>query len=155
IHEEQSRQKTTEYLLTERFNWPVSLMYTGDDASGRITLDLTLNEDSDLGLRITKTVCESASQVTYHLALLVKQQAFSLRKLVLIADADVINSANAHPQYAVNGLDLVQAALVVSEPAFETNAEALLFPALPAATKELVIRAVCDWVAFTRRRENQ
>jgi hypothetical protein len=77
----------------------------------------------------------------------------TLGRLRLVPDADVVNPSNAFHQYAENGLDIVQAALIVSEPNIERNAESILFPAQPAATKELTINAVRDWVAFTRRRE--
>ena len=160
IRENQSQQKMIEYLLTERLNWQVTLTYAGDDTNGSITVDLRLKGNSLSGLRLTKTFAASLSQITYRLYELATPPAGGtaatlLGELGLIADPAVIAPGNAYHQAAVSGLDLVQAALIVSEPAFETNAEGLLFPALPAATKELVIRAVRDWVAFTRRREKK
>jgi hypothetical protein len=162
IRENQSQQKMIEYLLTERLNWPVTLTYAGDDANGSITVDLTLKGNSLSGLRLTKTFAGSLSEITYRLDGISKPPGgigppavVLLGELGLIADPAVINPGNPYHQAAVSGLDLDQAALIVSEPAFETNAEGLLFPALPAATKELVIRAVRDWVAFTRRREKK
>lgn len=160
LKEDQSQQRTTDYVMTQRFNWPVTLTYTGDDANGSITVDLTFKTNPFDGLRLTKTFAASSSQIAYRLYEVAATAAGGttttlLGELRLIADPAVIAPGNAYHQAAVSGLDLVQAALVVSEPDFETNAEALLFPAVPAATQELVIRAVRDWVAFTRRREKK
>jgi hypothetical protein len=159
IREQQSLKKITT-LLTQHGNWPVTLTYTGDDAIGSITVDLTLAADPLSGLRLTKTFVGSSSQITYRLASITTPAGAgttvdTLGALELVADAAVVNPGNAFHGNATHGLDLVQAALAVSEPVFETNAAALLFPALPAATRELIIQAVLDWVAFTRRREKR
>ena len=159
LEEDQAQQKTVGYLLTERYNWPVTLTYSGSASSGSIRLDLTLDQKSGTLLRLTKTYLGSV-QITYQLVLVAQvagaaPSAVTLSELLLVADADVANAGNANHQYAVSGLDLVQAALIVSEPNIEANAEALLFPALPAASTELVIQALRDWVMFTKRREKQ
>ena len=78
-----------------------------------------------------------------------------LGRLRLVPDADIINPSNAFHQYADSGLDMVQAALIVSEPNIQANAESILFPVVALATKELTIEAVLDWVAFVRRREKR
>ena len=160
LEEDQKQEKTVEYLITERFHWPVTLTYSGDASSGSIRFDLTIDQKTGVALRITKSYLGSV-QITYRLALVPPpteagaSNPVPLGELLLVADADVVNTSNANHQYADSGLDLVQAALIVSEPNLKTNAEALLFPALPAATTELVIQAVRDWVMFTKRREKQ
>jgi len=157
LREDQAKEQVIEYLLAERFHWPVKLTYAGSESSGTITFDLTFDQQTDLVLRITKTFLGSA-QITYQLAMVLPPThggGGQLGELLLVADADVINASNANHQYAESGLDMVQAALIVSEPNLKANAEALLFPDLPAATTELVIQAVRDWVMFTKRREKQ
>jgi hypothetical protein len=83
------------------------------------------------------------------------ENVMPLGQFVLGADPAVGDPGNAYHQNAEHGLSIVQAALVVSDPALKTQAESLLFPAQPAAVPELVIQAVRDWVAFVRRRERQ
>ena len=161
VHEDQAKQSTAEYLMTERFNWPAKLGYLGDSSSGSVTLDLDLGSKAGMLLRIVKTIAGNGVQISYQFAVVVPNAAglpssvVQLGQLVLAADPGVADPVNPYHQYAINGLDLVQAALIVSEPALKTQAESLLFPVLSAATPELVIQAVRDWVAFTRRRERQ
>ena len=160
LEEDQKQEKTVGYLISERFNWPVTFTYSGTESSGSVQFDLTLDQKAGTGLRITKSYLGSV-QITYRIALVLTpaagggSTAVPLGELLLVADADVVNATNANHQYADSGLDLVQAALIVSEPSLKANADALLFPALPPATTELVIQAVRDWVMFTKRREKQ
>jgi hypothetical protein len=110
-------------------------------------------------LQLTKSYV-GAAQATYRLALVsgavtTRLPAAQIAELQLVANPDVVNASNVFHQYADHGLDLLQAALVVKEPQLKSNAEALLFPAPSAAGTELVIQAVLDWVAFTKRRETQ
>jgi hypothetical protein len=156
LEEDQSQQKVVEYLASRRYNWQVSLAYSGDASAGSLRFDL--NFDAQRVLRLTRRYIGNV-QVDYQLALMTQSAAGAtpvpLGELMLIADPDVASASNANHQYAVSGLDLVQAALVVSEPNLESNAEALLFPGQSAASTELVIQAVRDWVAFTKRRQKQ
>ena len=161
VHEDQAEQSTAETLLTERFNWPAMLAFAGDSASGSATLDLGVNAKSGQLLRIARRLAGNGSQIGYTLSLLTPNAAGGpateqpLGQLLLGADAGVVDASNAYHLAADQGLDLVQAALVVSEPGLKAQASSLLFPAADAGTPELVIQAVRDWVAFTRRRERR
>jgi hypothetical protein len=75
----------------------------------------------------------------------------ALGELDLIADPTVLDVTNGNHRAAEAALDIVQAALIVSEPALKQQAEASLFPPVPASP-ELRIEAVRDWVMFMRRR---
>lgn len=160
--ENQAEQTTTEVLVTDRFNWSVTLVYSGDSTSGSVQLDIDLGAKAGLHLRIAKTIAGNGVQITYDLALVVpgaggaSDNVMPIGQLVLSADAGVGNPVNPYHVYAESGLALVQAALIVSEPALQAQAESLLFPT-PTTTgqPELVIEAVRDWVAFVRRRERQ
>ena len=159
VQEDQPAQKTTEFLLTERFNWAVVLRSSGDSANGSVSLDLRLDAKASTLLRITKNFAGNGAQIAYLLAIVLPgapgapEQVFPLGQYVLGADASLADPNNAYHQYALHGLDMVQAALLISEPELKAQALALLFPAADAGTPELVIQAVRDWVAFTRRRE--
>jgi hypothetical protein len=155
LEEDQAQQKVVEYLMSRRYNWQVSLAYSGDASDGSVRLDLTF--DAQRVLRLTRRYIGNV-QVDYQLAMTQSAAGATpvpLGELMLVADPDVASASDVNHQYAVSGLDLVQAALVVSEPNLESNAEALLFPGQPAGSTELVIQAVRDWVAFTKRREKQ
>jgi len=157
IEESQAKQRTVEYLMTERYHWPVKISWSGDDASGAIALELGLDEQTGSVLHLTRRWL-GAVQVAYRVGLSSAAggaTAMPLAAIDLLADADVVNASNLNHRYAVAGLDLVQAALVVSEPTIEANAEALLFPPAQASEGEITIQAVRDWVMFTRRREKQ
>jgi hypothetical protein len=176
VTESQAEQKTTEYLLTERVNWPATVTYGGDVVNGTIALDVRIGGSTEAGgspgthLRFLRIAGGTAAPITYQLEIITgaavapetftllavapSSTAFLLGRLRLVPDADVINQSNAFHQSAENGLEIVQAALLVSEPDLKTKAEAVLFPP-PAPTKELSITAVRDWVAFTRRREKR
>jgi hypothetical protein len=182
LKESQADQQTTESLVTERFNWPVTITYadSGNGLTGTIALDLAIGRStapsgSDAGpeagrsmhLRFLKTMSGPGAPIMYSLLVVTgatltdtisvlgaaNATAVTLGRLRLVPDADIVNPSNAFHQYAESALDIVQAALIVSEPNIEANAESILFPAQAAATRELTIDAVRDWVAFTRRRE--
>ena len=163
LAEDQARQSTVEYEFTERFNWPATLRHSGQPGSGAVAMDIALDAAKGLSLRITKTVAGNGVQIVYALAIVAPgtgnsggtESVTPIGQLVMSADAAAADPANAYHRYAESGLALVQAALVVSEPALKAQAESLLFPAAPAAGPELVIQAVRDWVAFVRRRERR
>jgi hypothetical protein len=104
---------------------------------------------------ITAPITYRADVITSESATLAasSSRAIALGQLHLTPNPDVINANNAFHQYAVNGLAIVQAAFLNTEPNFQTNAEGVLFPSVPVVNGELQLRAVRDWVAFTRRRE--
>ncbi len=159
LEEDQVEEKTVEYLITERYNWALTVTYKGTGSSGPIDFDLVVDPKTGVALRVSKSWL-GAVQITYRLALVLPSKAgppgaVPLGELLLVADADVVDPNNVNHRYAVSGLDLVQAALIVSEPELEANALALLFPTVPAGTEELAIQAVRDWVMFTKRREKQ
>jgi hypothetical protein len=160
LKEDPSQQSTAEFLFTERFNWPVTLTYVGDDSNGSIVLDLTLSSgpvDTQNLLRFKKAM--KPSQLTYSLAFVNVASGHSIplpiAELDLTADSDAVNSSNRYHKYAEYALDIVQASLLVSEPDFKTNAEASLFTVAPPSATEFIIQAVRDWVLFTKRREEQ
>ena len=156
-----ANQRETEILFTQHINMGAALAYSGDDQEGSIVLTLTpasTSTTSATSFILTKTYSGTA-HLTYDVSVSETTQSStntaSLAKLDLMADLDVVNPANTFHGYAVNGLDIVQAAVIETEPSFERRAEAELFPSLPPATSELVIQAVRDWVMFTKRREEQ
>lgn len=161
VHEDQAQQSTAEYLITERFNWATSVRCAGVAGNGSVTMDIDFGAKSGMLFRVAKLIAGNGAQIAYQLALVVPATAnaaenvMPLGQYVLGADPEVGDPANLNHQYAENGLAIVQAALIVSDPALKTQAESLLFPALAATTPELVIQAVRDWVAFVRRRECQ
>ncbi len=152
--ENQNPPQTIEYLMTERFNWPARFSYTGDESNGLITLDVTTAPGPFGPLRLGRAVMANGAKVQYA-GDIIGQTGTRLGELDLVADANVVNVANASHRYAESGLDIVQGALVVSEPGFKQSADAQLFPALPPVANELRIDAVRDWVMFTRRRHKQ
>jgi hypothetical protein len=161
VQENQAQQSTAEYLVTERFNWATRVRYSGVAGNGSVTLDIDFGAKSGLLFRIAKVIAGNGAQIAYQLALVVPATAnaaenvMPLGQYLLGADPEVGDPANLNHRYAESGLDIVQAALVVSDPALKTQAESLLFPAPATTTPELVIQAVRDWVAFVRRRERQ
>ncbi len=154
LKENQGQQKTTEYLVTERGNWPVRFAYTGDGANGSVALVLELPGNTS-AVRIAKTTGGGGSRIGYEIAFVEGTWAAPVvaGRIDLVADADVVNAANRFHRAAEAGLGLVQAALIVSEPGIKATAEGDLFPAQPGGATELTIQAVRDWVAFVRRRE--
>ncbi len=180
LKENQANQQTTETEVTERFNWPVLITYgtSGDGLNGTIALDLNtagvaIGGDAvnrGMHLRFVKIMSGQGAPITYELSIVttsalsldnvrlssaaaVNTTSVTLGRLRLVPDADIVNASNAFHQYADNGLDIIQAALIVSEPNIKANAESVLFPVQSKAITELTIEAVRDWVAFTRRRE--
>jgi len=159
---QESQQKTIEYLITERFNWPgTTFTYTGDDLNGSVALDVQTGSQPFGHVRLIRTTTNGDLHVQYRLAMVAPANEggtaidATVARLELSANAAVVDPANPRHVDAENALDIVQAALVVSEPGLKKAAEAELFPAVPAAERELRIDAVRDWVAFTRRRHKQ
>jgi len=153
----QAQQTETEILFIAHVNLKITLRYTGDDQNGSTTLVL---QYSDTESYVVQKTYAGNAHVTYSLGIspatgIMAGQVIALAKLDLVADAGVLDPANQNHQLARNGLDIVQASLIESEPTFEQQAAAELFPSLPPATSELVIQAVRDWVMFTKRREEQ
>jgi hypothetical protein len=161
VQENQTEQSTLEYLITERFNWKTTVRHAGAPGNATITLDFDTGAKSGILFRLAKVTAGNAAQISYQLALVTpatsqaQENVLPLGQYVLGADPTLADPANLNHQYAEGGLAIVQAALIVSDPALKTQAESLLFPAVPSAAPELVIRAVRDWVAFVRRRERQ
>ena len=153
-------QTINEDVTTRSYEWPVSLVYSGDAPKGTLEVDLAVSEARDTTvLRLTRSDT-GAVQSSFRLALVTRNAAGGpvvreLAELGLVADANVADAGNVYHRFAVNGLDLVQAALVARDPQLESRAEALLFPAPRDAGTELVIQALRDWVAFTKRRETE
>jgi hypothetical protein len=158
-----AREEEREVVVIARFNYDALFSYDGDDLNGTVTMDVFDPSNPDPNnptrpiLRFKKTYLSSPS---------VEYEAFSTSNdatnqtvfhrtadLVLTGDSDVIKLDNHFHQTADDGLDIVQAALLESEPTFKKTAESELFPALAPATVELTIQAVRDWVLFTKRRE--
>ena len=161
VQENQAEQSTVEYLVTERFNWKTTVRHGGGPGNGTITLDFDTGTKSGILFRLAKVSAGNSAQISYQLALVTPatQQAQEivqpLGQYVLGADPTLADPANLNHQYAEGGLAIVQAALIVSDPSLKSQAESLLFPAVPDTPSELVIQAVRDWVAFVRRRERQ
>ncbi|MEI6668476.1 MAG: hypothetical protein WCP29_09995 [Acidobacteriota bacterium] len=160
LREDQGQQKTTEFLITERGHWPATITYAGDETDGSITLDVSMPVVAGATVRFSKTYIGGNARVLYELAVVptaggAAGTPVTMGRLRLVADSQVVQPANVHHQYAETGLDIVQAALIVSEPTIKATADAQLFPPLPPATAEVAIQAVRDWVMFTRRRETQ
>jgi hypothetical protein len=126
-------------------------------------MDLQLDLGASTALRLTKTWAGHGAQIVYRIETVGPKvggeaggvQATLLGQYVLGADGRIADPADPYHQYAVSGLDVVQAALIVSDPGLKAQAESLLFPAAAVAPSEWVVQAVRDWVAFTRRRERQ
>jgi hypothetical protein len=150
---DQAKQQETEILFIAHVNLNVTLAYAGDDQNGSVTLALQSPDATDSYI-FTKTYAGSA-HLTYTVAISTNANVVQLAKLDLLTDTAVVDPANQNHLLAQNGLDIVQASLIESEPEFEKQAVAELFPNLPPATAELVIQAVRDWVMFTKRREEQ
>ncbi len=150
---DQAKQQETEILFIAHVNLNVTLAYAGDDQNGSVTLALQSPDATDSYI-FTKTYAGSA-HLTYTVAISTNANVVQLAKLDLLTDTAVVDPANQNHVLAQNGLDIVQASLIESEPEFEKQAVAELFPNLPPATAELVIQAVRDWVMFTKRREEQ
>lgn len=68
-------------------------------------------------------------------------------------NADVYQVTNARHGQAISGLQLVGTAL--GDTSFVNTASNLLFPQLPPASNELIVRGTRDWVLFHRRRTRQ
>jgi hypothetical protein len=159
LKENQQLQKTTEFLITERGRWPVAVAYTSESAGSAIAMTLEM-PGGTFGIRLTRTAFIGGARIAYTLALvpIVKGRAgtaIPAGRIRLLADSDIVNATNSFHRYAEAGLDIVQAALIVSEPQIKKKADAVLFPPSTQATTELEIQAVRDWVAFVKRREKQ
>jgi hypothetical protein len=150
---DQAKQQETEILFIAHVNLNVTLAYAGDDQNGSVTLTLLSPGATDSYI-FTKTYAGSA-HLTYTVAISTNANVVQLAKLDLLTDIAVVDPTNQNHVLAQNGLDIVQASLIESEPEFEKQAVAELFPNLPPASAELVIQAVRDWVMFTKRREEQ
>lgn len=150
---DQAKQQETEILFVAHMNLNAKLAYTGDDQNGSVTLTLQAPGSTDSYI-FTKTYAGTA-HVTYMVAISTNANVVQLAKLDLLTDTAVVDPANQNHVLAQNGLDIVQASLIESQPEFEQQAATELFPNLPPATAELVIQAVRDWVMFTKRREEQ
>ncbi len=66
---------------------------------------------------------------------------------------DVYQVTNARHGQAISGLQVVGSAL--ADAGFVNTASNLLFPPLPPASDELIVRGTRDWVLFHRRRTKQ
>jgi hypothetical protein len=154
---DQAKEQETEILFISHVNLNVTLKYTGDDQNGSISMTVG-TAGATLAYVVTKTYAGTA-HLTYTIAIsstpagTAAPTVVQLAKLDLLTDSGVVDSANQNHVLAQNGLDIVQASLIESEPNFEKQAAAELFPDLPPATSELIIQAVRDWVMFTKRRE--
>jgi hypothetical protein len=157
--EDQNLQKTIEYLMTERFNWPARFTFSGDSVNGSVVLDLSTPAGAFGPLQLTRTVSNQdrvayTAGVVSNAAGAAPGPVVAIAELDLAADSSVLDVTNANHRAAEAALDIVQAALIVSEPDLKQQAELNLFPPVPAST-ELRIEAVRDWVMFTRRRHKE
>jgi len=152
---DQAKHQETEILFISHVNFNAKLVYTGTDQNGAVTLTLQ-SPGSNVSYMVEKTYA-GAAHITYTLSLVGAAGAgpAPLAKLDLLSDPGVVDPSNPNHILAQNGLDIVQAALIESEPGFEKQASGELFPAGGPAVKEIAIRAVRDWVMFTRRREER
>jgi hypothetical protein len=147
-------------VVHQSLDLEVKLTFPPDALDGSATLDVK----TAAGANGTRTVFQVKRTVTtlplaaeYAVSIGVEREGrvelIPWMKLSLTGDRDVVRASNPYHQLAVQGLDLIHAALDVVEPAFKETALARLFPRLPPPTEELIIRAVHDWVLFHRRRE--
>src|SRR5262249_23945649 len=137
---DQAQQTEREILFIAHVNVKASLNYTGDDQNGSATL---LLQASDTESYVAEKTYAGNAHITYSVGVspttgINACQIIKLANLDLIADAGVLDPANLNHQLAQNGLDIVQASLIESEPTFEQQASGELFPSLPPATSELV-----------------
>lgn len=157
LKEDQPDARTTEYLITERGSWPATVTSSPDDVDGISTLEVHAPLAKHASIRFGRGP-QGASEIEYWLDFLGEPGAVlghRMGHVTLTRDADAANPANRAHQLAEAGLDLVQAALIVSEPEIKAQADAQLFPAAGPAAAELTIDAVRDWVMFMKRREKQ
>jgi hypothetical protein len=151
-----AQEQEEEFVIIKKYNLNSAFSYQGDDLNGSITMDIfdpSSNSPTSPIFHVVKSYLSSPASAEYVASLALNQNLTQFIDLELTGDSGVINVDNHYHQLAEDGLDLVQAALVETEPSFKKAAEGELFPQLPAATVELTIGAVRDWVLFTKRRE--
>ncbi|MFT3843292.1 MAG: hypothetical protein QM723_40285 [Myxococcaceae bacterium] len=145
----------SERLLTfaTRSSWEFELAF------GNGVQKATLRPNAEYAVELARNQPGTNADVSYVLSMIVDlngtETTTHVAELALKADAGILDPAQADHVVAELALGVLQGTRLVTEPAFQKQAEEELFPELVMDDPGLVIQPTLDWVFFTRRREKQ
>jgi hypothetical protein len=167
-YDQPARKTELELIQTIRLDLELQLTFEGTPAFGKVTVDVFNRGGPDRGqpdrpmFRVERATGTAAHSVQYTLFSTSADPAdptrtafTALGMLELDQNVDVLRADNINHRLAEQGLDIVQGTRLQTEPDFRATAEPRLFPPLPAATTEMVIQPMLDWVMFHKRREKK